>query len=140
MLGRDNADFSFAGLKTAVIHASRAKATPLPEDVAASFQQAVIDIVIDRTQFALRCFRLAHPAESWRFVIAGGVAANRALRAALAEVCATENFEFCTPPVSLCTDNAAMVAWAGVERTAAQRFDDLSFAPRARWPLQVLAG
>jgi N6-L-threonylcarbamoyladenine synthase len=140
MLGRDNADFSFAGLKTAVVHATRGKDTLLPEDVAASFQQAVVEIVIDRTQFALRRFRDAHPGQSQRFVMAGGVAANRALRTALAGLCATEDFDLCTPPVQLCTDNAAMVAWAGVERTAAQRFDDLSFAPRARWPLQELAG
>jgi N6-L-threonylcarbamoyladenine synthase len=140
MLGRDNADFSFAGLKTAVVHATRANRRLLPEDVAASFQQAVVDIVIDRTRYALQRFRTEYPDEPPRFVVAGGVAANRAMRDALADLCAAEGFEFCTPPASLCTDNAAMVAWVGVERAATQLFDDLDFAPRARWPLQELAG
>jgi N6-L-threonylcarbamoyladenine synthase len=71
-------------------------------------------------------------------VIAGGVAANMALRQALAELCTEEGFAMSAPPLSLCTDNAAMVAWAGIERAAAGAFDDLSFAPRARWPLQEL--
>ena len=137
MLGRDNADFSFAGLKTAVSHATRSMSKFSAEDVAASFQQAVVDIVIDRAKVALRRFRDEYPVH--RLVVAGGVAANRALRNALEKLCATEGFEFSTPPVPLCTDNAAMVAWAGVERAAANLFDDLSFPPRARWPLQELA-
>ncbi|HLY06282.1 MAG TPA: tRNA (adenosine(37)-N6)-threonylcarbamoyltransferase complex transferase subunit TsaD [Rhizomicrobium sp.] len=136
MLGRDNADFSFAGLKTAVAHATREKGRFSNEDVAASFQQAVVDIVIDRAKFALARFRDNYADR--RVVVAGGVAANRALRNALAELSAAEGFEFNTPPLPLCTDNAAMVAWAGIERAAAEWFDDLSFAPRARWPLQEL--
>lgn len=136
MLGRDNADFSFAGLKTAVLHATRSKHPAAREDIAASFQQAVVDIVIDRAKFALARF-----CDNYRervLVVAGGVAANRALRNALEQLCAAEGFELRTPPVSLCTDNAAMVAWAGIERAAARDFDDLSFSPRARWPLQEL--
>ena len=140
MLGRDNADFSFAGLKTAVLHATRSKEQFSDKDVAASFQQAVVDIVIDRAEFALRRFRHEHRAHTPRVVVAGGVAANRALRNALAELCAFEGFDLGTPPVSLCTDNAAMVAWAGVERAAAQLFADLSFPPRARWSLQETDG
>ncbi|HEX3429924.1 MAG TPA: tRNA (adenosine(37)-N6)-threonylcarbamoyltransferase complex transferase subunit TsaD [Rhizomicrobium sp.] len=140
MLGRENANFSFAGLKTAVVHASRSTDAFSPEDVAASFQRAVVEIVLDRTGFALRRFRIEHPGANPRFVIAGGVAANRALRAALTELCAAERFEIEMPPVPLCTDNAAMVAWAGLERAAAGLFDNLNFAPRARWPLQEQAG
>ena len=138
MAGRNNADFSFAGLKTAVLHATRSKDRPSDEDMAASFQQAVVDIVIDRAKFALARFRSEYSAR--RLVMAGGVAANRALRNALAELCASRDFELVTPPVSLCTDNAAMVAWAGIERAAARAFDHLAFPPRARWPLQELAG
>jgi N6-L-threonylcarbamoyladenine synthase len=140
MLGRENADFSFAGLKTAVRQAVRSDRGLSPADVAASFQQSVIDVVIDRTQFAFRRFRADHPDEISSLVIAGGVAANTALRAALARLCAAEGFAMSMPPVSLCTDNAAMVAWVGIERAAAGLFDDLSFPPRARWPLQELAG
>jgi len=140
MIGRENAEFSFAGLKTAVGHATRSKPGVSPADVAASFQQAVIDVVVDRTQFAFRRYRADHPDETPRFVMAGGVAANAALRSALARLCAAEGFAMSTPPVSLCTDNAAMVAWAGIERAAAGLFDDLSFPPRARWPVQELTG
>jgi N6-L-threonylcarbamoyladenine synthase len=140
MLGRDNADFSFAGLKTAVHHAIRSQAGISAADVAASFQQSVIEIVIDRTRFAFRRFRADHPDETPRFVMAGGVAANTALRSALATFCAAEGFALSTPPVSLCTDNAAMVAWVGIERAAAGLFGDLSFSPRARWPIQELTG
>jgi N6-L-threonylcarbamoyladenine synthase len=138
MLGRDNADFSFAGLKTAVHHAIRSKNGFRAADVAASFQQAVVDIVLDRTRFAFRRFRSNHPDDAPRFVIAGGVAANAALRQALAELCDAERFTMSSPPVSLCTDNAAMVAWVGIERASAGWFDHLSFAPKARWPLQHL--
>jgi N6-L-threonylcarbamoyladenine synthase len=138
MLGRGNADFSFAGLKTAVHHAIRSKNEFRAADVAASFQQAVVDIVLDRTRFAFRRFRSDHADEAPRLVIAGGVAANAALRQALAELCDAEQFTMGSPPVSLCTDNAAMVAWVGIERASAGWFDDLSFAPRARWPLQHL--
>ena len=140
MLGRDNADFSFAGLKTAVHHALRSGAEYSAADVAASFQQAAVDVVIDRTGFAFRRFRADHPDAPYSFVMAGGVAANSALRTALTALCAAEGFAMSMPPASLCTDNAAMVAWAGIERAAANLFDDLAFAPKARWPVQELAG
>src|SRR5207237_8319718 len=94
----------------------------------------------DRTQFAFRRFRADYPDEAPRFVMAGGVAANGALRSALAGLCAAEGFAMSMPPVSLCTDNAAMVAWAGIERPAAGPFNDQSFPPRARWPVQELTG
>ncbi|MGH6878168.1 MAG: tRNA (adenosine(37)-N6)-threonylcarbamoyltransferase complex transferase subunit TsaD [Rhizomicrobium sp.] len=135
MLGRDNSDFSFAGLKTAVRHVVRSAGFDDPADLAASFQKSVTDVVIDRTKVALRRFRNEFPLYSSTFVAAGGVAANIALRQALAGLAADEGFAVVLPPHALCTDNAAMVAWAGIERCALGLFDDLSTAPRARWPL-----
>lgn len=139
MLGRDNADFSFAGLKTAVRHIVRGGNFDSPADLAASFQRAVVDVVIDRSRVAMRRFRNEIDPVRRTFVMAGGVAANRALRESLADLCAREKFAICVPPPALCTDNAAMVAWAGVERSALGLFDDLSVAPRARWPLGDIA-
>ncbi len=144
MCGREGCDFSFSGLKTAVrrIIVERApsdigKATfPHQDsaDIAASFQQAVVDIVLDRTRNAIAAFRASHP-DGTAFVAAGGVAANAALRHALEDLAASSGLAFTAPPPALCTDNAAMVAWAGIERLAAGLVDDLDFAPRPRWPL-----
>ncbi|HEX4078665.1 MAG TPA: tRNA (adenosine(37)-N6)-threonylcarbamoyltransferase complex transferase subunit TsaD [Rhizomicrobium sp.] len=139
MLGRDNADFSFSGLKTAVRQAFGAGEIDNPADLAASFQQAVIDVLVDRTRVALRRFRTEFQAACCTLVVAGGVAANAALRSALKVLAMGENFAIAIPPPKLCTDNAAMVAWAGVERCEAGTFDELSLAPRARWPLQDAA-
>jgi len=138
MLGRDNADFSFAGLKTAVRHVVRTSPSANPADVAASFQSAVMDVVRDRTCVALRRFRADFPGGGCRLVIAGGVAANTALRHTLQRLCVEENFAISIPRPDLCTDNAAMVAWAGIERSQCGWFDDIAVAPRARWPLQDL--
>jgi N6-L-threonylcarbamoyladenine synthase len=139
MLGRDNADFSFAGLKTAVRQSVAPGDIDNPADLAASFQQAVIDVLTDRTRVALRRFRTEFEPSSRTLVVAGGVAANAALRNALTALCKEENFAISIPPPRLCTDNAAMVAWAGIERCATGTFDALSLAPRARWPLQDAA-
>jgi N6-L-threonylcarbamoyladenine synthase len=135
MLGRENCDFSFAGLKTAVRQAVKSGAAHRPEDVAASFQQAVIDVMCDRTQTAMRRFACEFQPDRHRLVVAGGVAANSALRSALSRLAESEGFDVTIPPPGLCTDNAAMVAWAGIERCALQRFDPLSLEARARWPL-----
>jgi N6-L-threonylcarbamoyladenine synthase len=132
---RDGADFSFSGLKTAVRLLTE-RQQPRTEDVCASFQAAVIDILIDRTALAMRMFRRDFPqAAQRRLVVAGGVAANRAIGSALARLCAEENFRLAVPPPALCTDNAAMIAWAGLERLAAGEVDTLGISPRARWPL-----
>ena len=139
MLGRDNADFSFAGLKTAVRHIVRSGNFDSPADLAASFQAAVIEVMTDRTRVAMRRFRDETGENQYRFVMAGGVAANMAVRAALMELCNSEGFVMCVPPAALCTDNAAMVAWAGVERSERGLFDNLTVAPRARWPLGDIA-
>ena len=132
---REGADFSFSGLKTAVRLLTE-RQQPRIEDVCASFQAAVIDILIDRTALAMEMFGRDFPqAAARRLVVAGGVAANQAIGAALARLCAENNFSLAVPPPALCTDNAAMIAWAGLERLAAGETDGLGISRRARWPL-----
>jgi N6-L-threonylcarbamoyladenine synthase len=137
--GRDGADFSFSGLKTAVRQIVRGDNFK-PEqsaDLAASFQRAVLDILVERSRSAMAMFRRDFPdTQTPDFVVAGGVAANRAIGAAIEALCTEQGFEKKIPPPGLCTDNAAMVAWAGVERSQLALFDGLGVAPRARWPLQ----
>jgi len=125
--GSPEPHFSFAGLKAAV---ARMAPDHAAVDVAASFQQAVVDCLIDRTRRALR-----HAAGATALVVAGGVAANGAVRAALQALAAEQGLRFVAPPGWLCTDNAAMIAWAGAERFAAGLTDPLDVAARARWPL-----
>ncbi len=135
MVGRAGADFSFSGLKTAVRHLTLHE-TVDPADLAASFQAAVIDSLIDRTRAAMAMFHRDFPALGEAvFVLAGGVAANGAIRAALSTLSDEEGFRLKVPPVRLCTDNGAMIAWAGVERAALGLFDPLDAPARARWPL-----
>jgi N6-L-threonylcarbamoyladenine synthase len=137
MLGRAGADFSLSGLKTAVRQIVRDENWKDNEraNLAASFQAAVRDVLIDRSRAAMSRFRGNFPGAN-TFVVAGGVAANAAIRDALQRLCESEGFEQKIPPPRLCTDNAAMVAWAGVERSQLGLFDALTVAPRARWPLQ----
>jgi len=140
MLGRVGADFSFSGLKTAVRLLTLEEEVDAP-DLAASFQAAVIDILIDRTQAAMAMFRRDFPhSRSPALVLAGGVAANHAIRTALSGLAAEEGFSCKVPPIRLCTDNGAMVAWAGVERAALGLFDPLDAPARARWPLTASSG
>ena len=139
MLGRAGADFSFSGLKTAVRQVVRGDDyRPGDEaDLAAAFQAAVIASLADRTKAAMAMFRADFPdADQNTLVMAGGVAANGAIRGALGALCRAEGFEIKIPPPRLCTDNAAMIAWAGVEHGQLGRFDGLGVPPRARWPLQ----
>jgi N6-L-threonylcarbamoyladenine synthase len=128
LVGSGEPHFSFAGLKSAVQRAV-ASGNYRPEDVAASFQQALVDCLIDRTRLALE--RSGAPT----LVVAGGVAANQEVRDALAGLAAETGRRFVVPPVWLCTDNAAMIAWAGAERFDAGLTDPLDAPARARWPL-----
>jgi len=135
MLGREGADFSFSGLKTAVRQIARAPGFAETAHLAASFQAAVVESLIDRVRAAMAMFRADFP-NADTLVVAGGVASNSAIRGALTELCADRAFRIKIPPPGLCTDNAAMVAWAGIENGQLGLFDGLGVAPRARWPLQ----
>jgi len=103
-------------------------------DLAAALQAAVGDSLIDRTANAVALFRARHPAGR-SLVVAGGVAANAALRRRLADLAQRHGLDFIAPPAALCTDNGAMIAWAGLERLRLGLTDGLDFAPRPRWPL-----
>jgi tRNA N6-adenosine threonylcarbamoyltransferase len=140
MMGRANADFSLSGLKTAVRHAAEAAAPLRPHDIAdicASFQTAVVDVVEDRVRMGVKLFRERLGRSPQAVVIAGGVAANAALRSALERFCAEAGLPMAAPPQQLCTDNGAMIAWAGVERLRLGLTDPLDIAARPRWPLDA---
>jgi N6-L-threonylcarbamoyladenine synthase len=141
LLGRKGADFSFSGLKTAVRQAI--SECPNGEgwkaDLAASFQASILDVLRDRVTSAMQQFRedfaaAQHPV----LVAAGGVAANGAIRSLLGSLSSERGFLLALPPPALCTDNGAMVAWAGVERLEAGLTDSLGIMPLARWPLESL--
>jgi len=125
--------FSFAGLKSAVVRAHQSGAHR-PEDIAASFQQAVVDCLRDRLEKAI-----TEQGSCAHLVVAGGVAANGPIRAMLEQVAEENDMAFTAPPQWLCTDNAAMIAWAGAERFAAGLTDPLDFVARPRWPLDPTA-
>ncbi len=142
LAGRPGAGFSFSGLKTALRRAVEALPTPDDRDVAdlaASFQAAAADTLADRTDNAAAMFRRDCPAGRV-LVAAGGVAANRSLRVRLQRVAAEHDLEFIAPPPRLCTDNAAMIAWTGLERLRLGMSDSLGFRPRPRWPLASVTG
>jgi N6-L-threonylcarbamoyladenine synthase len=129
LVGSAEPHFSFAGLKSAVMRAKQGMGDAYTDaDIAASFQQAAIDCLIDRTRRALAA---AGPVSA--LVVAGGVAANQAIRGALEALAAKRGLPFVAPPLQLCTDNAAMIAWAGVERLG--QSDPLDTPARPRWPL-----
>ncbi|MFL9840258.1 tRNA (adenosine(37)-N6)-threonylcarbamoyltransferase complex transferase subunit TsaD [Sphingomonas sp. ST-64] len=127
LVGSGEPHFSFAGLKSDV---ARKVGKFAPEDLAASFQQAVVDCLVDRTRIAL-----TKAPQATALVVAGGVAANTAVRNALTTLAAAQGLPFIAPPLWLCTDNAAMIAWAGVERFALGLTDPLDMPARPRWPL-----
>ncbi|MBX3579150.1 MAG: tRNA (adenosine(37)-N6)-threonylcarbamoyltransferase complex transferase subunit TsaD [Rhizobiaceae bacterium] len=141
MKGDPRPDFSFSGLKTAVRQAAAA-IDPLTDadvaDICASFQRAIAETLEDRVREALIRFRNAFASVARpTLVAAGGVAANRTVRAVLEGLCARQGFRFVAPPMALCTDNAAMIAWAGIEHLDAglPAPDAMAFPPRSRWPL-----
>jgi N6-L-threonylcarbamoyladenine synthase len=132
LVGSGEPHFSFAGLKSAVQRAVASGDFALV-DIAASFQRAVVDCLVDRTRLALE------RSDAPTLVVAGGVAANQAIRSALEALAAAHGRGFSVPPAWLCTDNAAMIAWAGAERFAAGERDPLDVPARARWPLDESA-
>ena len=139
LIDRPGADFSFSGLKTALRLAAEAIAPLSDEDVAnlcASFQAAVTDVVANRAAHAIARFTAEYQAPGV-LVVAGGVAANEAIRAALRAEATRTGFRLVAPPARLCADNAAMIAWAGAERLALGLTDPLTFAARPRWPLDT---
>ncbi|MBN8983368.1 MAG: tRNA (adenosine(37)-N6)-threonylcarbamoyltransferase complex transferase subunit TsaD [Rhizobiales bacterium] len=137
MMGRPDANFSLSGLKTAVRNEA-SRMTPLQQqdidDLCAGFQAAVLDSMADRLRVGLRLFAEQFGAPT-ALVAAGGVAANQALGAAVEEVATQAETQLVMPPPALCTDNGAMIAWAGAERLALGLTDALGAPPRARWRL-----
>jgi N6-L-threonylcarbamoyladenine synthase len=133
LVGSGEPHFSFAGLKTAVLRAVQG-GRYATADIAASFQQAVTDCLSDRTRIAIR----AMP-QATALVVAGGVAANKAVRTALEAVAESHGLKFVAPPLALCTDNAAMIAWAAQERIAAGLQPEPDPQARPRWPLDPAA-
>lgn len=137
--GKAGCDFSFSGLKTAVRREVEKLGDGVNQqdmyDLAASFQQALCDSILDRMGNALDLYLAQYPAGPHILVVAGGVAANSALKSNLRQLCDQRNFSIMAPPPALCTDNGAMIAWVGVERFKLGLFDSLDLAARARWPL-----
>jgi N6-L-threonylcarbamoyladenine synthase len=139
--GRPGCNFSFAGLKTAVAREAQAVgelSTQDINDICASFQTAVGDVLLDRTRAAMRQTGIGGDPLP-RFVVAGGVAANAELRSRLEWLCTKEGWAFFAPALKYCGDNAAMIALAGAERLAAGLSDDLNVQARPRWPLDAQA-
>jgi len=137
MIGRPEPDFSLSGLKTAIRQEAEKIAPISRQDIAdlcASFQTAITDVIVDRVQAALQ--NLGHAGKNPNaIVVAGGVAANRTIRNVMEELAISLRLPLVIPPAELCTDNGAMVAWAGLERLARNMTDPLDIKPRARWPL-----
>ena len=137
MAGKPNADFSLSGLKTA-LRLEAEKIAPINDqdvrDLCASFQQAVVDVIADRLRNGLRMFREQYGSPT-ALVAAGGVAANEAIRNVLNRLAFEGGTVLVAPPAELCTDNGAMIAWAGAERLALGLIDTLDTPPQARWPL-----
>lgn len=138
--GRADSNFSFSGFKTSIRTevvrlAEQGEVTPqIKADLCASFQRSVGEILHERLQWGLRRFRELYP-EGKSLVVAGGVAANQYLRGKLQHIAAEHGLALVVPPPRLCTDNAAMIAWAGLEHFRLGNVSPLDFEPRARWPL-----
>lgn len=141
MLDRPGCDMSFSGLKTAILRARDdvvARQGGLKSsdqsDIAAGFQAAIADVLAEKSRRAISEYLKLSPA-SPTFAVAGGVAANMAIRAELETICAENGIRFLAPPLEYCTDNAAMIAWAGIEAFRAGKRDDHTLSARPRWPL-----
>ena len=140
LLGRKDCDFSFSGLKTAAARIAEGLSTHADRaDLAAAVQAAIATQLAERSDRAMAAYAAAHSGQGLRFVVAGGVAANRAVRARLQATAEARGFSFTAPPLAYCTDNAAMIALAGAERLALGISDPLDAAARPRWPLDEAA-
>jgi N6-L-threonylcarbamoyladenine synthase len=141
MMRRPGCDLSFSGLKTAVAQTVLRIGPDLTHeqraDIAASFQRAVVDVLADRAAHAMDMMRDRFPSADL-LVIAGGVASNTSIRTGLTHAARSRGFRLVAPPARLCSDNAVMVAWAGVERLRLGRSDALDVNARPRWPLEAL--
>jgi N6-L-threonylcarbamoyladenine synthase len=136
LLGRKDLAFSFSGLKTAAARIAEGLTTEAERrDLAAAVQAAIAEQLAERSDRAMAGYAAEHPGQALRFVVAGGVAANRAVRARLEAVATARGFSFTAPPLAYCTDNAAMIALAGAERLALGISDALEAPARPRWPL-----
>ncbi len=133
---KNSCDFSFSGLKTAVrIIAEKNLSEQEKVDLCASFQRAVSDVLVYKMNLAINiCRKRDIPITA--AVISGGVAANKTIRSALKSVCTEREIDFSVPPIKYCTDNAAMIAWLGIEKYKNHQINDLNFIPRPRWPLE----
>jgi N6-L-threonylcarbamoyladenine synthase len=146
LLDREGCDLSFSGLKTAVrrardrlVEAQGGISRADRADLCAGFQAAVAETLAEKTSRALARFRADHPSAPPILAVAGGVAANGAIRAALTAVAAEAGARFLAPPLALCTDNGAIIAWAAAERLALRGPDGLDLIARPRWPLDAAA-
>jgi N6-L-threonylcarbamoyladenine synthase len=140
LLGRKDCDFSFSGLKTAAARVAEGLTSEAERaDLAAAVQAAIADQLAERSDRAMAGYAASHAGSGLRFVVAGGVAANRAVRARLQAVAEARGFSFTAPPLAYCTDNAAMIALAGAERLALGISDSLDAPARPRWPLDEAA-
>jgi N6-L-threonylcarbamoyladenine synthase len=141
LAGRSDCNMSFSGLKTAILRARDdiieqygGLSTAIRSDLCASFQAAVRDVLVSKSRKAMAAARKISP-DIQSFAVAGGVASNQAIRTALEKFCSETETEFVAPPLALCTDNAAMIAYAGLVRLDHGQIDDLSLSARPRWPL-----
>ncbi len=140
IINKGGCNLSFAGLKTAVLKVSKKiKNEEEKNHLAASFQKTVEDILVKKSKIAMSLFKKKHKDKKKTFVIAGGVASNLGIRKKLNSLSIEEEFEPIFPPVNLCSDNAAMIAWAGIERFKLGLINELDFSARARWPLDEKA-
>jgi N6-L-threonylcarbamoyladenine synthase len=136
IFNKGGCNLSFAGLKTAVLKISKQIETKQQKyDLAASFQKTIEEILYKKSKIAFEEFKKINNKDNNKFVVAGGVAANKRIREVLTNLCKEENFEAIFPPINLCGDNAAMIAMVGLERFKLKQFSELDHPAKPRWPL-----
>ena len=140
IFNKGGCNLSFAGLKTAILKITKQIKTEQEKfDLAASFQKTIIEILHKKTKIAFSEFeKKFHPKEK-KFVVAGGVAANKNIRSMLTNLCKEENYQSIFPPTELCGDNAAMIAMVGLEKFKLKQFDNLDYPAKPRWQLDEKA-